>query len=78
MEEYQTIINYGLGTLLAILGWFARTLWDAVTDLKEDLAALRESIAKEYVPKNDYKDAMREIRDMFNIISKKLDTKADK
>jgi hypothetical protein len=78
MNEYQTLINIGAGTALAIMGWFARTLWDAVQELKTDLSKLREELAKDYVPKDDFKEGMTEIRRMFEIITTKLDNKADK
>ena len=76
--DYQTLFNVGLGSALTALGWFARQLWDAVKELKKDLASLREEIAKEYVPKNDFRDFAQEIRGMFQRISDKLDEKADK
>jgi hypothetical protein len=60
------------------MGWFARTLWDAVQELKTDLSKLREELAKDYVPKDDFKEGMSEIRRMFEIITTKLDNKADK
>ena len=78
MGEYQTILNWVMGTALAVSGWFARQLWDAVTELKKDLAGLREEIAKDYVPKNDFKEFASEIRQMFQRISDKLDEKVDK
>jgi hypothetical protein len=78
MDDYQTILNWVMGTALAVSGWFARQLWDAVTELKKDLAGLREEIAKDYVPKNDFKEFASEIRQMFQRISDKLDEKADK
>ena len=78
MNDYQTIINIGAGSVLAIMGWFARTLWDAVQELKQDLSKLREELAKDYVPKDDFKEGMSEIRRMFEIITTKLDNKADK
>lgn len=76
--DYQTLFNVGLGSALTTLGWFARQLWDAVKELKSDLAKLREEIAKDYVPKNDFKEFAQEIRVMFQRISDKLDEKADK
>ena len=78
MQEYQTIINIGAGSTLAVMGWFARQLWDAVNDLKRDLAKLREEIAKDYTPKHDFQQAMVELRSMFEIIRNKLDDKADR
>jgi hypothetical protein len=76
--EYQTMINIGAGSALAVMGWFARQLWDAVNELKGDLAKLREEIAKDYVPKNDFKDFTKDIKEMFIEIRDKLDRKVDK
>ena len=76
--NYQDLINIGAGGLLAVLGWFARQLWDAVNGLKSDLSALREEIAKDYTRRDDFKDFAAEIRQMFREISDKLDKKADK
>ena len=78
MSEYQQIINIAIGATLATSGWFFRVLWEAVTNLKDDLAKLREEIAKDYVPRNDLKEFATEIRSMFQKISDKLDLKADK
>ena len=78
MSEYQQIINIAIGAVLATSGWFFRVLWEAVTNLKDDLAKLREEIAKDYVPRNDFKEFATEIRSMFQKISDKLDLKADK
>ena len=78
MSEYQQIINIAIGAILAASGWFFRVLWEAVTNLKDDLSKLREEIAKDYVPRNDFKEFSTEIRNMFQKISDKLDNKADK
>jgi hypothetical protein len=78
MDDFQSYLNWGGGAALSALGWFARQLWDAVTLLKGDLEAIKVDMAKNYVPKEDYKEFTREIRDMFRHISEKLDSKADK
>jgi len=78
MADWQSLINIGAAACLATMGWFARQLWDAVKELKADLANLRVEIAKEYTPKNDFQSAMTELRGMFEIIRDKLDNKADK
>lgn len=78
MEDFQAYLNWGGGAALSALGWFARQLWDAVKQLKTDLEELRLDIAKNYVPKEDYKETIKEIKEMFKHISDKLDAKADK
>lgn len=76
--DYQTLINVGAGTGLAVMGWFARELWGAVKELRSDLARLREELARDYITKDDFKDAVRELRDLLVRIENKLDLKADK
>jgi hypothetical protein len=76
--DLQTAINIGAGVLLAIVGWFARVLWEAVKELRIDLAHLREEIPKEYVSKSDFREGMREIKELLIQIDNKLDRKQDK
>lgn len=78
MDDFQTYLNWGGGAALSALGWFARQLWDAVTDLKRDLETLRVELIRDYVPKDDYKETMKELREMFRHIADKLETKVDK
>jgi len=76
--DFQTTLNFGLVTVSAVIGWFARELWTAVKELKADLAKLREDLPKEYISKNDYRDDIREIKEMLNKLFDKIDHKADK
>jgi hypothetical protein len=74
----QELINVGLGAALTVIGWFARELWSAVKQLKEDLNLLRVEIPKTYVAREDFRSDMREIKDMLTRIFDKLDDKQDK
>jgi hypothetical protein len=74
----QDLINLGLVTAASVLGWFARELWAAVKDLKADLAKLREELPRTYVARDDYKDDIREIKEMLTKLFDRLDHKADK
>ena len=78
MTEYQTLFNWIAGVASISLGWFARELWSAVNALKADLAKLREDLPKTYVTKDDYKDDLRDIKDMLGKIFDRLDGKVDK
>jgi antirestriction protein len=48
-------------------------LWTASQELKADLAKLREELPKEYVSKDDYRQDVRELKEMigklFDLIS---------
>jgi hypothetical protein len=76
--DLQSVFNVVLGVALALIGWFARVLWEAVRELRADLSRLREEIPKEYVNKADWKDSVREVMDLLREINNKLDRKADK
>ena len=76
--DLQEMINLGLGAALTAMGWFARELWSAVKQLKEDLNLLRIEIPKTYVAREDFKSDMREIKEMLTRIFDKLDDKQDK
>ena len=70
----QQTINLILSACMAVAGWFARELWTAVQDLKNDLSKLPTI----YVARLDYKDDMREVKEMLGKIFDKLDHKVDK
>lgn len=76
--DYQTLINISGGAALGVIGWFARQLWDASVSLRGDLAKLREELPKTYLTKDDFKDAVRELKELLTSIDTKLDRKVDK
>lgn len=76
--DFQTLINLAAGAALAVTGWFARRLWDAVESLRTDMSRLREELPKTYITKDDFKDAVTELKTMLIAIDSKLDRKSDK
>lgn len=76
--DIQTLLNIVFGLFSAVVGWFAREMWAAVKELKSDLAKLREDLPKEYVTKDDFRDGIREIKDMLGKLFDRIDHKADK
>jgi len=76
--DNQSLFNLVAGTALTVTGWFARELWTAVKELKSDLAKLREDLPRQYVLREDYKQDIREIKEMISKIFDKLDNKTDK
>jgi cobalamin biosynthesis Co2+ chelatase CbiK len=76
--DSQTLLNLILSSSSLVLGWFLREMWSAVKELKSDLAKLREELPKVYVSKDDYRQDVRELKDMLNKLLDRLDHKADK
>ena len=76
--DHQTIINLGLGAILATMGWFARVLWEAVEKLQKDLHELEVHLPTHYIRRDEFNEGLRDIKDTLNKILDKLDNKADK
>lgn len=76
--DMQSLFNSFVSVIAVILGWFAREMWSAVKDLKQDLSRLREDLPKTYVARDDYREDLNEIKSMLNKIFDRLETKKDK
>lgn len=76
--DFQSILNMVLGCLTAILGWFAREMYSAVAQLKDDLYKFREQVAKEYIPKNEFNMFKEELFTALRRIEDKLERKSDR
>ena len=76
--DSQDLINFAFVAAASVLGWFAREMWAAVKELKSDLAKLREELPRTYVVRDDYKDDIREIKEMLTKLFDRIDGKADK
>ena len=74
----QDVFNILIPIICTVLGWFCRELWNAVQDLKRDLAKLREDLPTYYVTKDDFNDRWYEVLKALHRIEDKLDKKADK
>lgn len=74
----QSLFNFAFGAVLMLSGWVLRTIWDAVNNLKKDLQELERNLPDTYVRRDDYRDDMKEVKDILHAIFNKLDNKADK
>jgi hypothetical protein len=72
------VLDWMYSAILLISGFILRTLWEAVQELKSDLAKLREELPKEYVARDDYRADVRELKEMLQKLFDRLDMKADK
>ena len=80
--DAQSLINLAGGAALAALGWFARQVWDAVAELRRNVKDIEVAMPTNYVRKDEFADAIRDIRHDLDVgfrrIYDKLDAKADK
>ena len=83
--DWQTVINIGLGSVLAALGWFAREIWDSLKELRKDTHQIEKDLRELYVRRDDLKEVRIEMTARFDKIESligslydRLNDKADK
>lgn len=85
----QMIFNWAVGAVGALGGWILKVIWDAIVELKKDLRAMDSKMHEDFVRRDDFKEAVNEIKNdmksgfaktdnMLGLIFKKLDGKEDK
>ena len=79
--DYPTVVNiilFALAATMGVLGWLAKSLWDAVQELRLDLGKIQVMLPTSYVAKADLASFMEKIERGLEKIYDKLDGKADK
>ena len=72
--EYQLLFNAALGLAAFFGGWVLNNITKAIERLDSDVRNMPHS----YVNKDDYRNDIKEIKDMLGKIFDRLETKADK
>lgn len=78
LMDSQQVINIVLGLTMTIIGWLAREMWAAVKELKSDLSTLREDLPRQYTRREDYREDIKELKDLLNKFFDRLEAKQDK
>jgi hypothetical protein len=76
--EFQSLFNILAGAGLTVMGWFARQLWEATQNLKDDVQKLELNVADNYVKKVDITARFDKIESILERLFDKLESKADK
>lgn len=85
----QVIFNWAVAIAGFLGGWVLKVIWDAIKELKNDLRDIDRKMHDDFVRRDDFKDAIKEIKDdmkagfadtnrTLGLIFKKLDHKEDK
>lgn len=74
----QDLVNIIIGVAGTAMGWMLKVVWDSIRLLQDEMKSLERVIHTKYVTKDDYKDDIRDVKDMLNAIFKRLEQKADK
>jgi hypothetical protein len=85
----QTVFNITVALCGALGGWVLKVIWDAIKELQGELRDVDKRIHEDFVRRDDFKDAIREIKDdmragfdkvdsTLGLLFKKLESKEDK
>ena len=72
--EYQVLFNVAVGVAGFIGGWLVNRVFVLLDRIDADM----KTISVQYVTKEDYREDIREVKEMLGAIFKRLETKADK
>jgi len=72
--DYQELFNIAVTVAAFFGGWILSRIYTAIDRLDSDV----RDLPKVYVSKDDYREDLREIKDLLGAIFKRLDHKVDK
>jgi chaperonin cofactor prefoldin len=76
--ENQQLLNILISVSLAVLGWFARQLWEATQNLKNDLKKIEVELPTNYVTKIDIQSRFDKLEAKLDTLFERIDRKVDK
>lgn len=76
--DNQVLFNTFIAIIIAGIGWFARTLWDAVKELRSDLHNIELHLPNTYVKQIDINARFDKLENMIEKIFDRLEHKQDK
>ena len=87
--DSQNIFDWVIGIGGAVIGWMLKVIWEAIRDVRIEIKELDKQMHDDFVRRDDFKEAIREIKDdmregfnkvdrTLGLIFKKLENRNDK
>ena len=87
--DSQNIFDWVIGIGGAVIGWMLKVIWEAIRDVRIEIKELDKQMHDDFVRRDDFKEAIREIKDdmregfnkvdrTLGLIFKKLENSNDK
>jgi hypothetical protein len=70
----QAVFDWIVGIGGAVVGWALKMIWEAIKDMRLDIKDLDKQMHEDFVRRDDFKDAVREIKDDMRVGFTKVDT----
>ena len=72
--DLQTLFNIAVALTGGLGGWILNSIYRSIERLDQDVRAMPHT----YVSRSDYRDDIKDIKDMLSKLFDKLDAKVDK
>jgi len=72
--DTQAVFDWIVGIGGAVVGWALKMIWEAIKDMRTDIKDLDKQMHEDFVRRDDFKDAVREIKDDMRVGFTKVDT----
>ena len=76
--ENQYLFNIAIVAILGCIGWFARQLWDATQQLKNDLTKIEVELPTNYMRKEDIESRFDKLETILGRLFEKIEKKIDR
>ena len=85
----QLVFNWAVALAGFLGGWALKVIWDSISEVRKDLKQMDSKMHEDFVRRDDFKDAVREIKEdmragftnvdnTLRLIFKKLDDKENR
>ena len=61
--DSQNIFDWMVGIGGAVIGWMLKVIWEAIRDVRNEIKELDKQMHDDFVRRDDFKEAIREIKD---------------
>jgi len=65
--DTQAVFDWIVGIGGAVVGWALKMIWEAIKDMRADIKDLDKQMHEDFVRRDDFKDAVREIKDDMRV-----------
>lgn len=72
------LFDWLIGLVTMVFGFLMKKIHADVSDNTKDIQNLRNKVAEDYISKEDYREDMRDVKEMLKQIMHKIESKADK
>lgn len=71
--DSQAVFDWIVGIGGAIVGWALKMIWEAIKDMRTEIKTLDKQMHEDFVRRDDFKEAVREIKDDMRAGFNKVD-----